>query len=237
MERLAETVYPAEWPGFPNEIEEHERFKEFVLPVDALAVNEALKNEEATAFEQADRSPIYDYEVEIQRPITPPKSKPEKLGLRERAKRIMSQAAEAVRETSASAIATTQATIEGTRGRRGKIAGSVAGAVVLAGAVYLEYKGLGSSTAVKEVGQAHHNASETLSHNHEHVRHLAKVALHKGENPWTVTVDQLHAHGVVHPSKARIAADDARLMKLNHLTPLKALKLHVGHTLNLLKKW
>lgn len=247
MEILTETVYPAEWPGFPGESGARQQARADlriadesldVLPADALAINEVLKNEEDTAFRQADRSPIYDYEIEIQRPVPPIERVSEKAGWRQRAKQAMARASETIKETSISALAAGQAKIEDSRNDRAKIIGKVAGAVALAGVAYFEYKGLGGgSTAVRELSQTHHNAGETLARNHEHVRHLAQLVLRKDDNPWTETEAQLHAHGVAHPSKARIAADDARLMKLNHISPLQALKLHVGTKLNQLKKW
>jgi hypothetical protein len=243
----AETIYAAEWPGFPGETEgrrlalaDIEALDEaFHAPTDPdwLAISKVFKKEETAMFKEADESPIYDYEIETQRPVAPLEdTKIEKISWRQRTKQIMGQAAELVKETSVSAAATLQAKTEQTA-RRKKVASRVLGAVVLGGLAYMEYKGLSGSTAVREVHQAHHNIGETAASHQEHIRHIAKVALHAGDNPWTVTEHQLHAHGVAHPSEARIAADDQRLMKLNHINSLQALKLHVGDKLKLLKVW
>lgn len=243
----AETIYAAEWPGFPGETEgrhlalaDIEALDEaFHAPTDPdwMAISEVFKNEEAAMFKEADKSPIYDYEIETQRPVAPLEdNRVEKVSWRQRTKQIMGQAAELVKETSVSVAATLQAKTEQVAKRK-NVASKVLGAVVLGGLAYMEYKGLSGNTAVQEVHQAHRNVGETAASHHEHIRHIAKVALHSGDNPWTVTETQLHTHGVAHPSEARVVADDQRLMKLNHINSLQALKLHIGYKLKLLKVW
>lgn len=225
---MSETIYAAEWPGFPGETAARDQarcdiealdgtFGEPVMP-DWLTMTEVYKINETDV-------PVPAYE---------------KAGWRERAKRIMGRAGEAVREAAISTMAMVQAKTEavGTYysdteqgSRRRRIAGAVAGAVVLGGLMYMEYKGVGGSAAVRHVQKVH--APEHI----RHARHVAEVALHTGDNPWTVTEDQLHAHGVAHPSEPRVAADDLRLIRLNHISQLQSLTLQVGQKLKLLKVW
>lgn len=243
----AETVYPAEWPAFPGETEARRAAQADLRVVDDnfcqppspdwLTMTDIFREEETAAFEEADASGIYDYEIETQRPLPRLEAAHKQASLRQRVKDIMGQASGMAREASISTMATLQAKTESVRNKRGKIAAVAIGALVLGGLSYMEYKGISASAPVREVGQAHHNAGETLSHHHEHIHRIARLALHSGDNPWTVTENQLHAHGVAHPSEARIAADDARLLKLNHISTLQAMKLHVGDKLKLLKVW
>ncbi len=269
---MIETVHPARWPNFPGEtdgrnlaIADIEALDEvFQAPRDPdwTAITNVFKAEESAAFKEADKSPIYDYEIEIQRTV-PSLEEPivEKEGWRERAKRVMGKASDALREVSASTLATAQAKTEQFYGdkelgtKRKKITGAVAGALVLGATTYLSSKGLvfsGGSSPMRAVERAveakvttanhfgftaFQHVAHAAPHHHEHVRQATEVTLHSGSNPWHVTEAQLHAHGVAHPSDARIAADDARLLKLNHISPLQAMKMHVGDKLKLLKVW
>ncbi|HET7060374.1 MAG TPA: hypothetical protein VFH99_03635 [Candidatus Saccharimonadales bacterium] len=271
MRDTAETVYAAEWPGFPGETTARhqargdlrtvdESFNKF-LPADALVRNEALKAEQTTAFKETDESPIYDYEIEIQRPVPALEEVYERVSWRQRAKQAMGKAGDALKEVSVSAIAMAQAKAEGFYGdeekgsKRKKVTEAVAGMLVLGATTYLGSKGLVSSGSspmrtVETVVQAkataathvfdfralHHVANVAPEH-HERVRQITETTLHHGDNTWTVAENQLHAHGVAHPSDLRTAIDDQRLMKLNHISKLQTLKLQVGDRLKLLKVW
>jgi hypothetical protein len=104
MESITGTVYPAEWPGFPGEnsarrqaradLRVVEEGHSEVLPADALAINEVLKTEEAAAFNEADQSPIYDYEIEMQRPLPALDKSPntKRVNWRKRARQLMTKA-------------------------------------------------------------------------------------------------------------------------------------------------
>lgn len=169
---------------------------------------------------------IYDFEVEMQKPWPLP-------GVGQRVLDLMSRAGETLRETAISAVALAQAKTEAVAeaSRAEKLGGALA-AVAMAGAAYLEYKGVTGAHDVKA-----HLGHVALSAHQEPTRHVAETTLHYGDNPWTVTEHQLEAHGVAHPTDQRIAADDARLLRLNHISPLQALKLQVGEKLKLLKRW
>jgi hypothetical protein len=270
----AETVFPLEWPGFPGETDARQqaqadlrlvddRFNAPVLPADALAVNEALRTEQTAAFEEADASGIYNYEIEMQRPVLPLEEVPERVSWRQRAKSLMGKAGETMRDASIAALSTAQAKAEQFYGdeeagsTRKKITTAVLGTLALGGLSYLEYKGVSGGGAAGQAQQvhqaAHHEAGETLlstsvfptlkPHHMEQAQQAGKVleptriTVHAGDNPYTITEAQLHAHGVAHPTDAQVLADDKRFLKLNHISWPNAWKIHVGDRLKSLKHW
>jgi hypothetical protein len=172
---------------------------------------------------------FYDYEVEMLKPI----EDGSRQRLLQRARQAMGRAGELLREASVSALVTAQTATERTaqyfgdekRGARRQMGGVVAGALAVGTLTFLEIKGI-------DVGQA---LSAAKPRHHAHAQEV--ITLHKNQNPWTVTSDQLRAHGVEHPTTARVAADDRRLLKLNHIGLTQALKLQVGDKLKLLKRW
>jgi len=142
-------------------------------------------------------------------------------GLRARVRRLMGRASAAIRDLPVLALLTAQEGVERARsyfedeerGRRRRITGMVAGAVVLAGAgatvAYLELKGnsiMGNLTDGRGAKGGHNPEM------HEHVR---KAVLHSGDNPWTLSEHQLKAQGIAHPTDAQIEAYDKRMAHLN----------------------
>jgi hypothetical protein len=226
-------VEDAAWPGFPGEAEVQRRAAAGVYDQerdDAFAGRPDW-SEITEMYQDAERGMprFYNYEEEILKPI----EDGSRQGLLGRARQAMGRAADTLRDASVSALVTAQTTTERTvqffgdeeRGARRQVGGTVLGALAVGTLAYLEVKGI-------SVGQA---LPAPKPHHHEHAREV--VRLHNGENPWSVTRDQLKAHGVEHPSPARVAADDSRLIKLNHIGLKQSLKLHVGDKLKLLKRW
>ena len=272
MERFPNTVYPAEWPGFPGETEARqqaradfrvvdESFEGPVLPADAMAINEALRAEESVVLKEAAESPIYDYEVEMQKPVPPL----ERVGWRQRIMRAMGKANETVREVSLSALVAAQAKAEEFYGdeeagtKRKKATGAVAGALALGGIAYMEYKGVnGTNATTQEAHRVHRNIGETVlsgpafpalkPHHQEYarqfnevnqaqpVRQATEIVVKPGDNTWDIAKEQARANGVPNPSNTRIYRDDVRLLKLNHKSLANAV-IYAGEKLKLLKRW
>ncbi|HVX48448.1 MAG TPA: hypothetical protein VHA05_03795 [Candidatus Saccharimonadales bacterium] len=239
METFKETVYPAEWPGFPGETDGREQaradlrvvdesFREPAKP-DWLTMTAAFKAEEARAFKEADESPIYDYEIEMQRPVQPLAKTAERVSWRQRAKRFMDKAGEALRDASITAFTTAQVKTEELKDyygdaefgkRRRRITGAVAGLLAVTTAAYLESKGVSS-------GSSHGHAAEAVSlkpridtaslnqaPNPAAASHHV-VTLHSGQNPWTISEQHLREQGIPHPSTAQISAYDQRMASAN----------------------
>lgn len=226
-------IEDAAWPGFPGEAEVQRRATAGVYDQERDDTFEGRPDwSEITEMYQQAQSEvpqIYDYEKEVLEPIEDGSRE----GLMGRARRAMGRASEALRGASVSALVATQTATERAaqyfgderRGARRQVGGTVVGALAVGTLAFLEVKGI-------SIGQA---LPAAKPHHHAHAQEV--IALHKGENPWTVTHDQLQAHGVEHPSPDRIAADDNRLIKLNHIGLKQSLKLHVGDKLKLLKRW
>lgn len=233
MENLRDTVYPADWSGFPGETGARQQARDdlrlvdesydHVLPADALAVNEVLRAEQAAAFEEADKSRIYNYEIEMQRPVPSIKRVAERVGWRQRAKRLMGKASEALREASITAVATAQAKVEQAQNyfsakennvRRRGVIGAVAGTLLVGAMVGAPSEPNHNKTETVRMAEA-----QSLAPNFntpkvaENTRHV--ITVHSGENPWTISEQHLHDQGIANPTATQIANYDKKLARAN----------------------
>lgn len=90
------------------------------------------------------------------------------------------------------------------KGRRRKVVAAVAGALVLAGATYLELKGSGTHSPRHHTPR-HHAAPRG------HGIDPNTIHLQEGQNPWTESRHELKLHGNAHPTNAQIEAYDKQM--------------------------
>lgn len=239
MENLRDTVYPVEWPGFPGESDARNQARADLRVVEQLSeipsgpdwptLTAIYKREEAEAFAAADKSPIYDYEIEAQRPVQPFARVNERVSWRQRAKHLMSKASEAVRDASIATFTVAQVKSEELKEyyadeqagkKRRRVSAVIAGALAAGTTIYLATKGVSSgsshSRAVHEAASVkpHVNASRHIHHAVAEAS-PSTVTEHDGQNPWTISEQHLRDEGIAHPSNGQIATYDQRMARAN----------------------